>query len=351
VDKDFDIFAITETWLNPGDCDDFMIGSLIPNGYRFLHSAREGRGGGVGLLFKSSLKVKQTSMDYLDTIISFEAMEVEVEVNFQIVSILIVYRPPPSSANNLSTSLFMNEFSALLESYIIKTGSLLIAGDDTSDAVAANFLGLLESFDLQQHVHSYTHRSGHTLDLVISRSAESILNVPSVDDSSIISDHYTVCADLQFAKPSWERKRIRARKLKAVDIEQFKKDIGLSPRLSYSSSDLQELLHLYNSELSSILDKHAPLKSRIVAIRPAAPWFSEEIKLERRIRRRLERKWRRIGLPEDRVRFIEQNRIVNQLLFSARSQYYTKLIDENCLNQRKLFGIVSKLLHRNPAPL
>ena len=89
MDKDFDIFAITETWLNPGDCDDFVIGSLIPNGYRFLHSAREGKGGGVGLLFKKLLKVKQTSMDYLDTMTSFEAMEVEVEVNYQIVLILI----------------------------------------------------------------------------------------------------------------------------------------------------------------------------------------------------------------------------------------------------------------------
>ena len=50
------------------------------------------------------------------------------------------------------------------------------------------------------------------------------------------------------------------------------------------------------------------------------------VKLERRIRRRLKRKWRRSGLLEDRIRFIEQNRIVYQLLFSARSQYYTKLI-------------------------
>ena len=98
-------------------------------------------------------------MDYSDTITSFEAVQVEIEVNYQIVSIIIVYRPPPSSANNLSTSLFMNEFSSLLESYAIKTGSLLIAGDfnfpgdDTSDAVAANFPGFLESFDLRQHVH------------------------------------------------------------------------------------------------------------------------------------------------------------------------------------------------------
>ena len=41
LDKDFDIFAITETWLNTRDYDNFAIGSLIPNGYRFLHSARD----------------------------------------------------------------------------------------------------------------------------------------------------------------------------------------------------------------------------------------------------------------------------------------------------------------------
>ena len=184
VDKDFDIFAITETrtetWLNTGDYDNLVIGSLIPNGYRFLHSARDGRGGGVGLLFKSSLPVKQTSKVYLDTFISFEAIECEVKIFSQSVSILIVYRPPPSSGNNLSTELFMNEFSSLLEYYITKTGSLIITGDfnfhvdDTTNTAAANFLSLLESFDLQQHVRSCTHRAGHTLDLVITRDAEYI---------------------------------------------------------------------------------------------------------------------------------------------------------------------------------
>ena len=84
VDKDFDIFAITETWLNTGDYDNFIIGSLIPNGYRFLHSARDGRGGGVGLLFKSSLPVKQTSKVCLDTFVSFEAIESEVKAFFAI---------------------------------------------------------------------------------------------------------------------------------------------------------------------------------------------------------------------------------------------------------------------------
>ena len=144
------------------------------------------------------------------------------------------------------------------------------------------------------------------MDLVITRHAEYILNAISVDDSSEISDHYTVCADLRFVKPNWERKRICGRKLKAISLEHFRQDVAMSPLFSESSNDLLTLLHLYNSELSSVLDKHAPLQSRMVTIRPAAPWFSEEIKLERRVRRRLERRWRRTRLPEDRLRFIEQ---------------------------------------------
>ena len=81
MDKDFDIFAITETWLNYRHYDNFVIGSCTPNGHHFLHSACEGRGGGVWLLFKSWLQVKETSKDHQDTFISFEAIECEIQIN------------------------------------------------------------------------------------------------------------------------------------------------------------------------------------------------------------------------------------------------------------------------------
>ena len=77
VDNDFDIFAITETCLNPGDHDKVIIGSLTPKGYRFVHNARENRGGGVGLLFKNTSNVKQTSTTCLRGFTSFEAIEVQ----------------------------------------------------------------------------------------------------------------------------------------------------------------------------------------------------------------------------------------------------------------------------------
>ena len=50
VEKNFDLFAITETWLRPGDVDRVAIGDLVPNV----------RGGGVGVILKGSLMVVST---------------------------------------------------------------------------------------------------------------------------------------------------------------------------------------------------------------------------------------------------------------------------------------------------
>ena len=108
---------------------------------------------------------------------------------------------------------------------------------------------------------------------------------------------------------------------------------------------------MYQSELTEILEKHAPLKSRLVTIRPAGPWYNDEIKHEKRARRRYERRWRTTKLPSDRLKFTEQCRKVNHLLHSCRSEYYSKLICDNRFDQRRLFGILSKILHRSQEPL
>ena len=50
----------------------------------------------------------------------------------------------------------------------------------------------------------------------------------------------------------------------------------------------------------------------------------------------------------DRRRFTEQCRLVNQLLWSSRTRYYSKVVDENQSDQKKLFSIVGNLLHRTP---
>ena len=60
VERNFNLFAITETWLRPGETDRVAIGDLVPTGYRFYHAPRESRGGGVGVILKRSLMVVST---------------------------------------------------------------------------------------------------------------------------------------------------------------------------------------------------------------------------------------------------------------------------------------------------
>ena len=69
--------------------------------------------------------------------------------------------------------------------------------------------------------------------------------------------------------------------------------------------DISQSVDLYNSELRSILDFHTPLSTRTVTVRPAAPWYSNEIKIKEGKKRQLERLWRKSRLPQDRLSFTE----------------------------------------------
>ena len=95
-------------------------------GYSFKHKPRvaKHRGGGLGILFKYSigLKVKGT----ITTMTSFECMECSFPLN---IHGALIYRVPPSQKNKIPQSLFIDEFSKLMESLSIGGGKLLVLGD------------------------------------------------------------------------------------------------------------------------------------------------------------------------------------------------------------------------------
>ena len=94
VDNNIDILALTETWLRPGNCDDLEVGILCSNGYRFLHAPRtHGRGGGVGFLFKDTLRINSVLTDDFQ---SFEVMDIRFR-SLKGIRFFIIYRPPYSS--------------------------------------------------------------------------------------------------------------------------------------------------------------------------------------------------------------------------------------------------------------
>ena len=59
VDHNIDIFALTESWLRPGETDAQVINELCATGYHLLHVPRQSRGGGVALLYKKPFHIKK----------------------------------------------------------------------------------------------------------------------------------------------------------------------------------------------------------------------------------------------------------------------------------------------------
>ena len=146
---------------------------------------------------------------------------------------VIVYRPPYSSLHPVSTSAFFDEFSQFLENVVMCPEALVISGDfnlhldDLRDNDTKKFMDLLETFSLSQHVSGPTHLSGHTLDLIITRSSDDIV-LASPKTTFPISDHFIIQYPIGFSRPALSYKKLTFRKLKNIDIAAFSADIASS---------------------------------------------------------------------------------------------------------------------------
>ena len=77
----------------------------------------------------------------------------------------------------------------------------------------------LNTFDLRQHIKGPTHRSGHTLDLIITKrlDCDSIISTRVFSDAP--SDHSYVICDVYFPAPKLFKVQVNTRKIKAIDME------------------------------------------------------------------------------------------------------------------------------------
>ena len=146
--------------------------------------------------------------------------------------LIIVYKPPPTTENGLRNADFHSEFSDLLSKQVDSSASLLIVGDfnihwDKPDHRDTRLLrDTLESQGFKQHVSSPTHQEGHTIDLVITRTSDTVLG--GVQVTSLISDHHIVRCTLKLEKPPKVRKVFTSCSFKAFDHDAFSQDLSTS---------------------------------------------------------------------------------------------------------------------------
>ena len=181
------------------------------------------------------------------------------------------------------------------------------------------------------------------MDLIITRQCDALVKDPPVSDYHI-SDHWSVTCLLNLDKPTITRKTKTIRKIKNIDTAALSNELAASDLCTNTPDDLNDLVHCYNTTLASALNRHAPLVTRSIPVRPLVPWFNNDIKEVRKERRKAERRWRRTGLLSDLRRYKVLRNKTNNLMTEARRVFYRELIDENCGDQKRLFSVTKRLL-------
>ena len=234
----------------------------------------------------------------------------KVETHGNSVTCIAIYRPPYSATNQETVTKFMDKFTVWLASISSSFSNMMLLGDfnihinDENDNEAGIFMDTMIALCFKQHVSFPIHRACNILDLVFTETCNSI-EVKSCRQGPILSDHIVVEIVVTQSTQCIQRKLIKYRKLRDIDINQLNNDLEVSNIVTGLKDDR---VHGLESKLLQTLNKHAPEITKKVTVRNRLPWYTDKIKQQKRIHRR-ERVWHKyklesnwIALKEERTR-------------------------------------------------
>lgn len=344
VDKKLDMFFVTETWLHVSDVDRPTVCKALPHGYDFMHCPRldDSGYGGVGVIYRNTLRLKKCTVNAFST---FELMLMSLNYESRSMLIALVYRPPPSAKNQLSSNAFVDQLDELLHQlFVLEKKPVLLLGDfnlhfdDESNVLSSKVRDLLSAVNVAQYVKSSTHTHGHILDLLISQSG--VVSDVLVEDP-LLSDHSAVLFKLTSVKNTNQNsfESIAFRNLKAINLQDFKADLSaslLSIREQVSpAAHLQDL----NRCFEATLDKHAPIIHKRACNKSKCLWMTDELKSARCLRRKLERQWRASGSTSQKDRYQRQRNHVKKLIFDAKRQFYDRTLETSSNKTKTIFKL------------
>ena len=293
VDEQLDILVVTETWHEKSSSA--VLRRVTPPGYRFIDAARPippdtrvdtvdfQNHGGLAFIYRSDVTFQKRSLNC--NVTTFEYLCGYAVVGDSRIVLLGVYRP----GSQALSALFFDELSAVFEQLATYRCPLVVCGDfnvhiDKADDVhAVQLLQLLQTFDCIQHVAEPTHKAGHTLDLVITRTDTDISNLRI---GGFVSDHALIQFTLPAKRSLSASPPVGCRAWRRLSRDAFAADLEASRLCTdlneLNSLSVDELAQLYNRVLTDLLDQHCPVVHVRRRSRPPTPWFDADCRAARR---------------------------------------------------------------------
>ena len=166
-----------------------------------------------------------------------------------------------------------------------------------------------------------------------------------------LSDHNTVITDLKVPiAPAVSKHNVFYRAIHSINMASFITDSITSNLVTHHKEHGSDLYKQYRQTHKTLLDKHAPIKSKYVSQKPPAPWMTPEINQSIRRRRYLERVWRKSRSSLDRSRYTRQCHLCNRQMSKAKSYYYENMVSNNSATPQQVWKCINQILHSRPAP-
>lgn len=295
-----------------------------------LDSLKDTRGGGVAFFLHKSIRATKIENSRVNAI-----GEVEYSIyalfcpNKKFNALLcVVYRPP----NGLPISPLFK----ILHSFKTKYDNIIIAGDfnahletncefarelqDCSDALKLHILQTGPTYHL--------NKTDSWLDIIITDSDQKVLRFEK-SSAPFIAHHDSIVVDYDVKVSQIVPKTVTYRNFKNCNFNLMNNDIltlvnSLIPDLTNNLKTPIESITSFNSRITSILDKFAPLKTSKIT-KPPAPWLTNEIKEQMKERDSYYKIFKKTGLQLFRDKYKISRKEIKIIIKNAKTAHFSEI--------------------------
>ena len=230
-------------------------------------------------------------------------------------ALMIMYKPPDSSlyiADN-----FVEKFEALISTCVIDNKETIIVGDINCDYLKkADHMAekmILRHNSFKQIIKDPTRITKNTrtlIDVVLTTHDDKI------DDSTVlhsISDHELIGVIRKKHTIKFKPQKITTRDYSKFQHQTYKNDLRNAPwELVLYETSLNKAWSLFKTLLKNIVDKHAPVKEKLVRGKDCQ-WMTKEIKQEVKNRDSCLKKARRTNTENDWSSYRQVKNVTNKI--------------------------------------
>jgi hypothetical protein len=259
--------------------------------------------------------------------------------------------------------MFFDDVSDVLDHLATYVEPIYLVGDANvrldrpTEANTIQFNNVLTAHGLVNRVTAVTHDKGGALDIVAVR--ESMMSRVDVVDADL-SDHRLLTWTAPFARPRPIYSTITSRPWSRLKVSVLRAALVASPVCcseSWSGLSVDEMAQLYNTELTTIVDRLVPVRTSRYRRRPSDPWFDDDCRVAKRCVRLFEREARRASRRASDTaaaaaiaKWRERRRAYRGLLKQKREEFWKTKVTAERSAPRRLWRSIDVLLGRGSSP-